>query len=392
MSRAVASAPPLGATTIAGATRRDLLQVIAGLGMAVDLEVVGSLTYSAIATGALIIYGLAHRPRFTFGRFIWVPAVLGFLLVYLAAVSVFTLQSPLAFSWSNRLIRLTALTVLAMFLATERLQLRSVVIGMALGITVNVPLFWLGLVPDTYGGVLTGYAGDKNTAGMVYSVMTVLALWAARGRVLRAIILLGGTAAVWMTDSRTAMMGLLAAMLWMLVAARRPIPIRWIAAGLLIWLIRVAEQNLAHIGQFADRIGSDLLRQRIDSATALKLASTPWWGSGLGEGYVLLGTSTWLFHDAYAVLRVEGGWVFLLGSLAVVIGICLRPLTPGREPSRDSTFAQGAAVALLVTAWKLGDVFYTVPWALTVGLGTAIALTGARTYSDAALAVSPDDG
>lgn len=352
-----------------GPDRIRLLQVALGVLLSIDLTVRGSLSTSTLAFAFMAVYGWTQPPRLRYRAMMWVPVTLLLTFVYLGALSALTLQSPLAFNWETRLLRMATLTITALFLATERLHLRSTVIGVMIGVALNVPLFFLGWVPDTYAGALTGYVGDKNTAGMMYAVATLMGVWIVRRPWLRVAIVLSGSAAVWLTESRTSLTALALGLVWVALVARRSAPVRWVAAGGAVWLVTFLQENFAQVGQFADRVGSDLLRGRIAAAVEVKLGATPWWGSGLGESYVMIQGQQWLFHDAYASLRVEGGWIFLFSTLLVTVGVGLRPFTNGRALSREAVMAQGATVAVLVCAWQLGEVFYTVAWALTLALG-----------------------
>ncbi|MFV0406865.1 MAG: hypothetical protein ACK5LN_08615, partial [Propioniciclava sp.] len=301
------TAPALPSRAIAPLESPEKLrpvQVILGGLLSVDLHIPGmeQLTILTVATGVAVAIGLLQRPRFAFKTLAWVPLILVALLVYLAAVSALTDQSPFAFNWQTRLLRISAVVVLALWLAVGRLHFRSILIGTLTALALNLPLFYLGIVPDFYGGVLTGYAGDKNTAGMVYAIAGLAALSAFRNTLGRILTLAIAGAAIWLTDSRTSITAFAMGLLWIYAIARRPTVVRWVAGVAVIWGVNYLEDNFALYARFASRAGSDHLRERIADAAAIKLNSAPWWGDGLGEAYVTIDQYQWLFHNAYSSL------------------------------------------------------------------------------------------
>lgn len=364
---------------------RGVELVLGGL-MAVDMALIGPFPFAMLAASVLAVLGFLRRPRYRFGNMAWVPVTLFASLAYVAIVSMTSDHGVHAADWRTRLLRLAALIVVTMFLATGRLHLPSVVWGMALGLLVNVPLFYAGLVPDTYGGLLTGYAGDKNQAGMYYAAVGVLTLAYAHRRWLQALVVIACGVTVWLTASRTAISAYVLALLWIWLIGKRPALVRWAAAAAFYVILTILESDYARIGPFEERLGSDILRGRIADGVAAKLAQTPWWGQGLGEAYVTLDAYTWFFHDSFATLLVEGGWPYLIAVLAVTVVVCFRPLLPGRLVTREALIAQGAGVVLLITATKLGEVFLTIPWGLVVAAGLHAALSSADGPSPARLA------
>ncbi|WP_341854302.1 hypothetical protein [Brachybacterium sp. GPGPB12] len=74
----------------------------------------------------------------------------------------------------------------------------------------------------------------------------------------------------------------------------------------------------------------------------------------------------WLFHNSYWTALVEGGWPWSLIVLGVTVVFALRPFT--RELSRQEIVAQAATVTTLICAWRLGEVLFTLQWALVIAV------------------------
>lgn len=305
----------------------------------------------------------------------------GGVLLYLAGLSL--AQGIPDADWLRRLVRMAALTALVGCFAGRRLSLRSVLVGLLTAMAVNVPLFYLGLVPAPYGGFLTGFLADKNVAGLYYAAIPVLALPYIRTPQRRLLVLLAAAVCLFLTGSRTSMAAFACAVVWVWLTPRLGPVLR---IGLLLalgWAVAYAEDNLARIGIFSDRDGTDWFRGRIHDATALKVEGTPWTGRGLTEAHVTLDEdgSSWLFHNSYAGLYVEGGAI-LFGAMLLAYAVYGLRLTSGRLRTPPRVAVEAAAVVVLVTATQLGEVFVTIPSMLILAAGVGLALTEAETAAE----------
>lgn len=350
------------------------LDLVLAVGTAFNLPAPGvSFPISQFFIIALIAVGLTRRPIRPLQGHSGVLWLLFCALFYVALVSYGTPVSADASNWVNRILRMMSVVAVAAFLATGRVHFPSVLRGLTLGLALNLPAFYLGLTPDDYGGYLTGFVGDKNRAGMFYAVVGVLVTAITTSRGWRIAAVLAFAAPLWLTGSRTSLAAFAMGLLFVWLLAKRPPLVRWIGAAGIFWFVGYLEENFARVGAFADREGSDLLRQRIDTAVADKLARSSWFGEGLGEAYVKIESKLWFFHNSYDTLRVEGGWPFLV---LIVLATVLAAMIPFKQEDRgfQGRAAQGACLALLVCALRLGEVFMTLPWALVVaaGLGSTI--------------------
>jgi len=325
------------------------------------------LPLSDVAALVLIAIAACRRPQRSLLSTSWYVYGMVFLLVYLAVVAVVNDIDPF-----RRLIRFAILAVLAGFIASKRIDLRSMMIGVGVGLVLNTVLFYAGLAPDDYVGVLTGYLQDKNRAGLYFAIIPLLMLVVVRPLWARIVILVAGAGALYLTDSRTSMAAFVAAIIWLCVSGRLGGMFRALLALAIYLAFNWSEDNLAEIGKYAARSGSDLLRSRIDAAADIKVANAPWYGLGIGEGEVTVAGGQWLFHNSYQVLLVEGGWVMLVGVVAlfVVVGFGIGVGTGAPRVRTVEVIAiEAATVATLLCALRLGEVFFTLPTFMMLGIG-----------------------
>lgn len=348
-----------------------ILDVLLGALLVVDGISVGAgafrLPIAEAAGVALVLLAGFRRPRRSLANF-GVLGVLAFgLLTFLAVSS--TVNGIDDEDWVRRIFRIAVLVCLAGSFASGRLDLRGALHGMITALVINIPLFYAGLAPDTYGGVLTGILGDKNVAGLYYAVIPVLLIattTSRRHQVLLFAFAFGGTA---LTGSRTSLAGLACALIWMIVSPWLGLTVRWILAiGLGLGVYWLSESLPRLGGYFDDRLGSDLLRERIQTASWEKAAEAPWYGLGLGEAHVHLDEATWFFHNSFWGLLAEGGWPFLVIVLSAYVVLGMRPFRHAvRTPSRVAV--EASTLIFLVCASQLGEVFITVTGALVLGAG-----------------------
>lgn len=369
--------------------RTHPFELLMGALLTVDVAFLVPFPFANVALLILIVIGLTRPAPLRFSpRLGAVPVLLIGALAYLAATSAVADFSPYAGDWIRRLIRLTIVVLGCLILATGRFHLPSITRGFALGLVANIGAFYLGLTRDDYGGVLTGFVGDKNAAGLMYAVGGVLLMGMTRTAPQRLILAAATAVPVWLTASRTSLMAYAAGLLWIWVISRRAPVVRWLAAGAVMMIVNYVEANFAQVGPFEARWGSDLLRERIESAVAHKLSSASWFGEGLGEAYVRIGTDNWYFHSSYDTLLIEGGWPLCIAIVGVTVWIGLIPFG-NEDRGYPGMVSQGATVTLLICAWKLGEVFLTVPWVLLMALAIHATLTSNTLVGERAVAADP---
>lgn len=344
------------------------------------------LPFNQVVMIGIILLAITRRPQVALDRLQLLVPLLVIGLFYIGMISMFADPSEFAFDWKRRLIRLALTAVLLVVLASGRIDFRSGLAGLGVGMLFNAFAFYSGFAPDNYGGYLSGFFEDKNVAGLAYAVFGVLILAVVERRWARILLVLIIGVLVWETGSRTSIAALAAGVGWIVLAPKLAVLGRWLLGiAIVIGVAQVAE-DYSRIGVFSDREGSDLLRSRIDAASEIKVHDAGFFGSGLGEAYVVFDDDpgkAWLFHNSYWTALVEGGWPWLLVVLGVTVVFALRPFT--RELSRQEIVAQAATVTTLICAWRLGEVLFTLQWALVI----AIALYAHARARDRAMSGQP---
>ncbi|MBT2519653.1 O-antigen ligase [Arthrobacter sp. ISL-28] len=315
------------------------------------------LAIPASDVAAIIMIGFAafRRPQRSLGSAAWFAPLFIILLVYLAFGSMYN-----EVDWTRRAFRLAVMAVLVVWIVTGRIDIAAGLKGLGAGLVINAGLFYIGAAPNNYGGVLTGYLGDKNVAGLYYSLIPMLTLVWLRRRKYQVLCLSLAAFAVFLTGSRTAMAAFACGILWLVLSRHFKSLPRLVLVIIVFLTLQFVESNFAQVGIFSNREGSDILRERIENAAVEKSALAPWYGLGLGESYVVMESDRWFFHDSYLALYVEGGWIMLFSVLGLYLRTGLRGFLANSR-SQSTIIIQAATLVLLVCASKLGEVFLSLP-------------------------------
>lgn len=205
-------------------------------------------------------------------------------------------------------------------------------------------------------------------AALAYGIGGLLLLAAVNNRWKQLVVVAIFAGLVFLTGSRTTISGFAAGLLWFFIIAKWPWLVRIGAAGFLVWVLQYAEENLARVGIFANREGTDWFRAQIAEGVSAKIALSPPQGMGLGEAYVTLPQGNFFFHSSYDTLLVEGGAVALVVVVGLTLALGVHPLRQGRA-NLQLRAVEAGAIAILVCSWQLGEVFMTLPWVLVVASG-----------------------
>lgn len=334
------------------------------------------LPFNQLMIIVILAYGFFKKPVYKLNKYFPLMLCTFTAMGYLGLVSITHDLSVDAADWHRRLLRLILATILIWFVAAGRLHLRSAIVGYVTAILLNVPAYYAGIAPDKYSGFLTGYLEDKNFAGLVYCIFGLLILSQLRlkSHLILTIVMFSGI--LWVTGSRTSMAGFAMGIVWIILAKRIPVWGRMLLGVAIYFAIQVLTEDYAQAAQFADRAGTDWFRARIDEASLEKVHTSGIFGRGLGEAYVYLpnNSATWYFHNSYWSALVEGGWLWMLLVVGITVFCIVRPFSNAATWTRDEIFLQGAGIALLICAQRLGEVFYTWPWALCVGYAIRAAI------------------
>ncbi|MDY3048330.1 MAG: hypothetical protein SOR40_00925 [Rothia sp. (in: high G+C Gram-positive bacteria)] len=327
------------------------------------------LPFNQLMVFVILAFAMRRKPNFALGNWSRIFLLLACLLAYVSLVSALADPSQYASDWTRRLLRLLATTGLIYVIAVGRVHLRSAILGYASALIVNALLFYVGFAPDNYGGYLTGYLLDKNYAGLVHALFALLVITTLSKRWQQIFALLFSAFLLWETGSRTSLAALLFAYLWILVAPRL-VPLAKVALlALFWWLLGFMTEDFADAAVFGDRTGTDALRARIDEMSWAKVQQTGFFGQGLGEAYVFETAQerTWFFHNSYWSAFVEGGWPWAISLVAITLFVMVMPLTKNPGWTSSQIIGQGIGVAILICSLRLGEVFYTLPWAICLG-------------------------
>ena len=330
---------------------------------------------SEIFLAAVTLLALFRRPRFELGGIGLAVPLFAVMLLYVGMVSLFQTPDPLAVAdWRLRLVRIIAVTVMILVVATGRIDLRSGILGVAFMAVLNIPLFYAGISSDTYGGYLTGIFGDKNFSGLVYATVGILATALVARFRHKALVYAAFAVPLWLTGSRTSLAGYALAAVWFLLGARLNLAGKAVLGTAMAWVVLITGEDYSRVGVFSDRLGSDLLRARIDAASQIKVEETGFLGRGLGNAFVTIQDRQWFFHNSYWSALVEGGWPWTVFLVAATVLILIRPFR-GKDQAPLAT-AGALGIVLLVTASRLGEVFYTVPWGIAIAFGLQAIMRG----------------
>ena len=252
-----------------------------------------------------------------------------------------------------------------MQIAQKRIDIRSLIFGVAAGLIFNLIGFYAGIAPDNYGGTLTGWLNDKNQSGLYYAIFGFLFVAMVRKTSHRIVALVVTSGMLWLTGSRTSLAAYAFAVLWLYFSHRMNLFGKAVLALLFYQAVNYLEDNFARAGAFADRLGSDLLRERIDETMYRMIDVVPWYGGGLGTAQVPLQNRYFYFHNSYMTLVQEAGWLYMI----VIVGLMISAAFIWKQPrAQRIVIAEAAMVIIIITSQRLGEVILTVPWAIVVGL------------------------
>lgn len=352
--------PP--AATRAAAAAGHLQVVVVALAALLPLRpTVSGIPLSTVAAAALVVLASVRRSSTT-GPVPWVPVV-GIAGAVLWTIGISTvLHGPEVRRTGNLLI----LLALGWVLTEGRLHRPSVVAGLSLGLFGGIGHAVLTRGSSDYAGRITGYLGDPNGAGFVIVTIGCVLVGSAVANPRRArLIWLAVAVAVLLTVSRTSTFAFAVATVWALAVPRLG-RIRTVIAAAIAWptyqfLVGVARDS----GFFAERVGSDNLRQRLAVVEKAMVDEAGWFGLGLDTARAEVDTITLWFHNSYRALEVEGGTTALallgLGIVGLAWGLHRVP-----ADARNGWF-EGAVVAGLVCSVNIGFSLTSVSMAVALG-------------------------
>lgn len=313
-----------------------------------------------LAMGVAVLVALHRRPRLP--RLPgWLVPLLVLLVGWMSVVALAHGLTPV-----RRLAHLALFAALVVMIGQGRFAMRSVAQGIGVGLLVAGGAGLVGVGVGTgYTGRLTGFLGDPNLAGYYFLTLGAFSAAHLAHDRWRRLFLVVVTVLIVLTLSRTSLLaaGLVAS--WVLMGQRlRPMANLALLVSELVVVSQLIDR-LRLAGPFAERAGSDLLRQRIVALEHLQVDKSPWFGHGPGTSQVLVGDSPFFFHNSYLALQNEGGVVAV--AIMVVLG-CTALLTLSRLPrSHRNLWLEGGLIAVATCAINLGEVLLELPAAVALG-------------------------
>lgn len=274
----------------------------------------------------------------------------------------------------RRSIRISVILGVTILIADKRINFKSLMLGLGVGMVINAIAFYLGIAPAAYGDALTGWLGDKNVAGMYYGIIPIILFGLFEKQWHRLLIVALSLPLLFETGSRTSMGGFILGVLWILFAKKANLFFKVILGFFFGWIFEWMQTNFADSSVFGDRTGTDWFREQIDIASWAKTEAAPWHGLGFGQATVILTNGEDMyFHNSYWTLLVEGGWPWALAILGVTFyAVFVWKQAGQRSNTERNLTAEAATVFLAVCSWRLGEVMLTIPWAFAVGYALSL--------------------
>jgi O-antigen ligase len=319
---------------------------------------VGGYPVTELCMLAAVAVAVPRKPRAPLPG--WVLALSLSFMLWLCVTALINDLQPV-----RRLVHLSIFFLLVGFVGQGRFAMRSVAVGLASGLLLAVAAATVGLGNAGYQGRLTGLLGDPNLAGYYLVALGAVASAHIADRRLRLVLLAFVAVAVVLTFSRTSILAMGLVGVWIL-GRRRLSPLANIAlVGALLYAISRSLDYLRLVGPFAQRAGSDALRERIVDLERLQIAESPWVGHGPGTSTVVLEGQTFFFHNSYLALQHEGGWIAL--AIFMVLGGTALFQLAGLPRSQGSPWLEASIVAVATCAANLGEVLLDLPTAIVIG-------------------------
>jgi hypothetical protein len=335
---------------------------------------VADLPVSELSMGIAVGVAILRVPRTKAPAWLLLPLLALLGLMYLSA----QLNDDAA-DWTRRMLHFVLFVALAVVAAQGRFHTRSMAKGLAVGLLVSAAAYYQGYGTD-YEGRLAGLMGDPNAAGYLLATLGALALAGLPGSRMRVPLGLLFGAAVFLTFSRTSLLAVGLIIVWVIIGRKLAPSLGALLLATMIWAVTHIPVELQLVGPFADRSGSDSLRQRIAALEEVQVSDAPWYGNGPGTSYVDLDSGRFFFHSSYLSALNEGGRLALVLIVAVgafALMALLRLPTGLRNP-----WYEAGIIAVAVCAVNLGEVLLELPSALALGM--------AATYVQSMRARPPD--
>ncbi len=341
-----------------GASSARIIEVVLGFGLAFPgFSLFVGLPVDKLAGVFLVLYALFQRPKYRIASAVWVLASGVVLVVGLSALLNDTM--PIV-----RLVHVAVYVALICFIAAGRLDLRGLSYGLFSGLMVSTGLS-LTAMRGNYGSLLSDTVSDPNTAGMIALIGCALALYSARQTASTAMIFVAGTAVVVLTFSRTSLLALALAIVWIFIGRLLHVGLSAMVVGITAFFAAPYVEVLATSGRLLERPGAGSLSTTIAAAARDKAFAAPPYGFGPGSATVDVSGQTFLFHNSYQAVLCEGGLLLAAVFGGLLAYICYRLVATTKN--QRSLILEAGLVATFVCASNLGEALFTLQAAVLFG-------------------------
>ena len=316
-----------------------------------------SLPANSIAMGCVVAYTVLFRrgDRVALPR--WTPVLVLAIPGWLLVASLLNGQVDF-----RRILSIALYAAVILVVASGRVNPLQIARGLGIAIVVGVILGLVGPWAGSYDARLTGPLGDPNTAGFSLAVFTALAFptlsatWRRNGLVAVAVI------GILLTASRTSIFAMLVMFFWIiLLRYRAPFLTFVVVVAPVMYMSGLSSPNSI----FADRAGSDALRERMAVVEIQDVALSPLFGNGAGSAQIFVGNYEFQYHNSYLAMRAEAGWIGLLIVIALLTFVFFALVRLPRH--LRNPYYEVAILGVAICAVNVGEILLTLTAAIAVG-------------------------
>jgi len=335
-----------------------ILEFITFASFAFQKQLLGGFPVSELLVGLLIVIAAIRTPQY---RALPVVTTLGVVLI-----STYLISAGINDEWNiRRLLHIAGFFALVHMLATGRIHLRSSAAGMAFGLIVAIILSAAELGAGIFTVRMRGQFADPNVGSFYMIALAGVALATLESKRVKQVLLVFVFVGVVLTLSRTGIMTLAFAFLWVINAKLLGWFTKVLFAVGMYYFVGNVPLALQHWGPFKDRDGSDELRLRIEAASEKLVSSSGYFGHGPGTAKVDINGLPFFFHSSYLALRTEVGLVGLFVGVGIM---CWVAFSLTRLPRQlQSPWLEVAVLAPLLIGVNVGEILVEMPTAVVIG-------------------------
>jgi len=298
------------------------------------------------------------------------PSIITILVLLLVwAVLLSAIDGPPIQGALRRVFHLLLFVLVIQVIASGRIHgpdlARAIQVGLVIGFLSGIYGLLVNWSISGYVNRLTGLFEDPNVASLVTVGLGMVALHFLSDKRHRLFIILLMTAIVSFTLSRTGLLALALALLWLLVLHKLPRSIGILVVVGAVALALLLPPSIQSIGPYHAHASSDQLRAIIDQAAFSDLRHNFISGTGPGTAFITISNGErFFFHNSFYALGAEFGIVgaILYGLLIMSTIVSLLRTRP------RSIELEAALLSVLVASLTIGEVLFTLVTAIIIGV------------------------